>query len=1028
MPAFSPLLRLTIGLILLTVSLLLVGDLLGLAPDQRRAELAARKSIAEALAIQVSSEVGEGRMRAVADTMAALVQRSDRVLSVGLRRPAGKQAVVAGDHALHWAGYDKEKSSATHVLVPIHDTTGRWGTLEVRFVDLDGFMTRLFAGGSLAAIIAFMALAGTAVYWLFLKRALHELDPSAVVPDRVRVALDVLTEGLVILDRDEHIVLVNHAFEEKLGLAAAKLTGRKLSSLDWVRVADGEVVAEADMPWRALLETQQVPRPVQLRLNSQGGKELIFSASTAAIKGPDGRIRGVLVTFDDVTELEKRNADLRRALDVLKKSQREITRQNRELHVLATRDPLTGSLNRRSLFEGLGTLLREAREEGLPLSCIMVDIDHFKSVNDRFGHATGDKVIKMLAEILSDSVRAEDLVGRYGGEEFCVVLPGLEEDKAAQVAERMRVAVHDGKAEAFTSALRVSASFGVASAGGISLASELVDRADKALYEAKETGRNRVRSWSELGLAESEKTVSRQAESVPEPTEEMPQDGEEAAVLRQRIVALETMFRDQSDTAVRSTIDEAGLASRVVLFDRIGQAIERGRRYGMRLAVLSLEVDTVQRVSHTLGHSAAEKLVKLTAARIKGSLRSTDTVAVAGDGDIRFTVSRMGNSEFAVLLTDMKLAESATWVVKRIFTELREPIVVEGNEVLLSASIGVSLYPHDGEEAEDLLTHAGTALYEAKAQPEREAFCYYSADLNRRSKQQLQMESQLQQAIDREEMFLHYQPIVNLQTGRIQSFEALLRWRHPELGMVSPEFFIPIAEQTGAIDRIGEWVLEMACRQLKAWYSEGYEDLQVAVNLSAIQFRRADLAERVIGVMEQEQVSPRSLNLELTEQALIENLDTAVGIIERLHSAGVRVVLDDFGTGYSSLNYLKRFPIHTVKIDRSFLTDFAAHPHDTEIVNAIIAMAHGLGLEVVAEGVENQHQIQVLKRLGCDEMQGFLLSRPVSREVATDLLRKPMAIRRLVRGSGNLPGENLGGVADTVSSILNEPPQRRVLS
>jgi diguanylate cyclase (GGDEF)-like protein/PAS domain S-box-containing protein len=1033
-------LRLTIGLILLTISILLVGDLLGLTPDPKRAELSARKAIAEALAVQVSLDVSESRWDAVAETIKTLQQRNAAVLSVGLRATGGRLLASAGDHVAAWVPADGDKSTADHVQVPIHGKEGRWGTLEVSFEPLGGFFYGLFTGGSFAAVILFIAVAGFAAYWLFLKRALNELDPSAVVPDRVRAALNVLAEGLVILDRAERIVLVNAAFERKLGQSAESLVGRKLSALEWLPADQEKREEGGKLPWLALLENGEVPEGTALKLRAPVKEVFTFAVNVAPIKAQDGAVRGAVVTFDDVTVLERKNLDLERALGRLQESQREITRQNRELQVLATRDPLTGALNRRSLFEGLGTLLRESAQEGQPLSCIMVDIDHFKSINDRFGHATGDKVIKLLARILTDTVRAEDLVGRYGGEEFCVILPGVDEVEAAEIAERMRVAVRDGKGAKFTSAIHITSSFGVScTRDGMLTPGDLVDRADKALYVAKESGRNRVERWSEQPAANTHDggkppakltmvPEALAAEPVAKPTSRdipdsvMDEDGD---ALRARIADLEAVIRELNEARIAGD-DANSLPSRVVLYDRIKQAIERTHRFGTRLAVLSIDVDTVQVVDNTLGHAAAEKLVTMTAARLRRILRSTDTVAAQGVEDVGVSVSRLGRGEFGILLTDMNDADSVTWIVQRMLSTLAEPIELEGNDVFLAVSIGVSVYPSDGEDPEALLTNAGAALREAKTAPGRDVCMFYSADMNRRSKEQLNLESHLHRAVERGDLYLEYQPSVDVRTGQIVGLEALLRWRHPEWGLVSPELFVPIAEHTGLIDEIGLWVLTTACRQLKLWHDAGHEQLVMSVNFSAVQLRKRDLAERVIATVKNEGLAPESVVAELTESALIQNLETAVELVDQLHQGGLRVALDDFGTGYSSLGYLKRFPIDVVKVDRSFLRDFPSHAHDLTIVSAIIAMAHSLGLRVVTEGVETEEQLCILQNLECDEIQGYLFSRPIPREQMTALLARPTEIRRMVRNT-SMKGAGGPRIAESpVAGVLNEPPVRSV--
>lgn len=1028
----SPIFRLSIGLILLTVSLLLVGDLLGLTPDQTRAELNARRVIAEALAVQVSTDVSEQRIDAVIRTLKALQERNDDVLSVGLRHVDGRLVAIAGDHVEHWDPTIGKHSTSAQVQVPIYSTDGPWGIVEVTFQPLDSMWVAMFRGGSIATVILFVGLTGFAAYWLFLKRALNELDPSAVVPDRVRAALDALAEGLVIIDRSGRVVLVNEAFERKLGQSRQTLIGNLLSALQWQGMGEKGTDGDLIYPWQILLETGDVPPSSQLVLLTPARERLTFGVNCSPIKVPDGSIRGVVVTFDDLTQLEHKNSELQRAMERLEVSQREITRQNRELHVLATRDPLTGVLNRRSLFEGMKTLLDETEAAGEPLSAIMVDIDHFKSINDRFGHATGDKVIKLLADILTQNVRTDDLVGRYGGEEFCVALPGVDEEQATAIAEQMRVVISDGKSAKFTSSMRISASFGVSTNDGDRLSpGALVDLADKALYEAKESGRNRVCRWSQTAdnagaskvAAQDQVAVSEaesDAESICVTDPELIKDNE---ALRSKIAELEVIVGQIVGDKKDGYDDVTGLPNRIVLADRIKQSVERSRRSNSKMAVLAVDVDAIKLVRDMQGNGAAEKLMKAVGDRLRRAVRSADTVAVPGADDLEISISTIGNGEFALLLTDMPNAECTTWIVQRIFGIMEQVAEVDGNEVLLDTRIGISIFPNDAEEPEDLLANAATALREARTMPDRQSCLYFSKTMNERSKEQLQLQSQLSQALERDEFYLEYQPSIHLGDGRISGVEALVRWHQPERGLVRPDIFIPIAEHAGLIDRLGDWVIDTAIHQLKSWHSMGCDHLTMSINFSALQFRREDLVQRVVDKVNEVGVPPASLIVEITETTLIQNLESAVSVVEGLSAAGLRIALDDFGTGYSSLSYLKRFPIDIVKIDRTFLRDFPTQAHDTEIVAAIISIAHNLGLTVVAEGVETERQFEVLQNLQCDEIQGFLLSRPLSRESASALLLNPGKIRRIVRG---IDGEKARVLP--MLDVINPAGERRAAS
>jgi EAL domain-containing protein (putative c-di-GMP-specific phosphodiesterase class I) len=330
---------------------------------------------------------------------------------------------------------------------------------------------------------------------------------------------------------------------------------------------------------------------------------------------------------------------------------------------------------------------------------------------------------------------------------------------------------------------------------------------------------------------------------------------------------------------------------------------------------------------------------------------------------------------------------------------MSQSLEIDGHEIFLTCSVGISLYPHDGDCADALIKNANAARYSAKQHLSRNNYAFYSADLNQSSYKHLWFESQLYHALEQGELSLHYQPKIDLQTGRINSMEALVRWDNPKLGSVSPEIFIPVAERTGLINKIGEWVTREACRQARRWVDAGFVDVGVAVNLSALQFRQEDLHQRIIATLEDVGLEHRLLEVEITESVVMENYDMAIRILEGLNKAGIHLAVDDFGTGYSSLAYLKYLPLSTLKIDRSFLSGTVPDKQDELIITAIIAMAHSMGLAVVAEGVENTAQKAFLAGLGCDEIQGYLVSEPVPQDAVLALLRKHNSEDLLTRGT-----------------------------
>jgi diguanylate cyclase (GGDEF)-like protein/PAS domain S-box-containing protein len=415
-----------------------------------------------------------------------------------------------------------------------------------------------------------------------------------------------------------------------------------------------------------------------------------------------------------------------------------------------------------------------------------------------------------------------------------------------------------------------------------------------------------------------------------------------------------------------------GLPNRTLFQDRLAQAMKQARRHGKLVAVVLLDLDNFKAINDGWGHSYGDQLLAEVARRLKDALRADDTVA------------RLGGDEFALVLPDLGQVEHAGQIVDKVLHVFAEPFSIGEYEVHSGASIGVTVYPMDGGDIATLLRNADMAMYRAKSEG-RGCARFFTPDLNNIMQDALQLQTYLRNAVEAGDLELHYQPQIDLRGGEIRGVEALLRWSHAELGQVSPARFIPVAEACGLIMPIGAWVLDTACRQIRAWQDAG-TPVRVAVNLSAHQFRQRDLTRLVRDALDNSGASPTLLELEITESAVMEEPEIAARVLNDLESLGVTVALDDFGTGYSSLAYLKVFSLHKLKIDRSFIQDLARDPDDAAIVRGLISLAHSLGLTVVAEGVENVEQRQMLIRLGCDEYQGWLHSRAAPAEVCGRLL------------------------------------------
>ena len=416
-----------------------------------------------------------------------------------------------------------------------------------------------------------------------------------------------------------------------------------------------------------------------------------------------------------------------------------------------------------------------------------------------------------------------------------------------------------------------------------------------------------------------------------------------------------------------------GLANRNLLMDRIDQAIANGHRYGHAAAVLLVDLDRFKFINDSMGHPAGDQVVQEVARRLVGCAREGDTVA------------RMGGDEFVLVLNRVDGEQDVVRVLKRIVNSIAEPMLIEGRQLHITTSLGVSLFPKDGNDAETLLRYADTAMYRAKEQG-RDGYWFYTADMNTRMMERLAMEGNLRHALENQEFVLHYQPQVDLRSGRIVGAEALIRWHSPTQGMVAPGKFIPLAEETGLIIPIGDWVLRSACQQAKRWQAAGLPKIRVAVNISALQFRQKLFTDRVKALLEESQLDATHLELEITESMLMHDVEGAIVILDALKALDLHQSLDDFGTGYSSLNYLKRFPIDVLKLDQSFVRDILLDSDDAAIANTVISLGHSLNLKVVAEGVETAEQYAYLQEHHCDTVQGYYFSRPLPADAFEEFL------------------------------------------
>ncbi|MGA9380144.1 MAG: EAL domain-containing protein [Phormidium sp.] len=423
-----------------------------------------------------------------------------------------------------------------------------------------------------------------------------------------------------------------------------------------------------------------------------------------------------------------------------------------------------------------------------------------------------------------------------------------------------------------------------------------------------------------------------------------------------------------------------GLPNRKMFSDLLSASLKNASRRQGKVAVMFLDLDRFNKINDILGHDVGDRLLKATAQRLTSCFQEYHTIA------------RWGGDEFTILLPYINNTEYAAKLAQKILDILKPPFIIDNHYLHITCSIGIAIYPQNGQDGDTLIKNADVALYNVKRNG-RNNYSFYSPTINAEDSELLILENRLHHAWDRGEIILYYQPRVNIATGKISGIEALVRWQSPELGFVSPGKFIPIAEETGLIVPLGEWILYTACQQVKAWFDQGLSEIRVAVNLSARQFQQPNLVQMIAQILTNTELNPESLELEITETIAMQNVKLTKEKLEQLSQMGIHISMDDFGTGYSSLSYLKQFPLHSLKIDRSFVSDITFDPCDVAIASAIVALGRGLNINVVAEGVETEAQLECLRQLGCAEIQGYFFSPPLPAQDTIKLLKKHQSVR-----------------------------------
>ena len=803
--------------------------------------------------------------------------------------------------------------------------------------------------------------------------------------ERHRAALEGSPDPVLICDLSGQITYLNPAFTLVFGWRREDLLGRSID----LEPGSGP----SDAPRLSDLVLGQDPQGKQdTQLYAKGGRLVDVSISTARYRPPSSPEEGVIITLRDITERKRAETELRRNQASLARAQKMAHLGNweyypatgqvicsEEVYNIYGLEPSPGSespVTLEQVFQSVHSedleMVRKTLRRVLELPQGSLDLEH-RIVRP----GGGQRIVHQLAEVVRDPQgnllalvgAVQDITKRRESEEQMRLLARIFEN----TIEGILVTDAQGVIQMVNHAFTAITGFGE---------DEAVGHKPNILNSQRQGPQFYQRMWKQLlrnGHWQGEIWNRRKnGEAFPEwltITALKDSQGNTSHYVGVFHDITESKRSEERITYQAYHDALTGLPNRLLFNDRLSMAIARAHRKSIGLAVLFLDLDNFKNINDSMGHAMGDLLLQSVAKRLVRWVREEDTVA------------RLGGDEFIMLLQTAGDVDFAVYVAQRIQESLAQPFRLKGQEFYITASIGITIYPHDGRDAETLVSNADLAMYRAKDEG-RNNYKLFTPAMNARVVRRMSLERNLRKALDRGEFLLHYQPKVDLRTERVTGLEALVRWLRPELGLVSPDEFIPLAEETGIIVPLGEWVLGEACARTKAWHQAGFTDLQVAVNLSPRQFQQPNLVQMVEATLARTGLSPSCLELEITENVVMSSVEEAIETLLELSHLGVQLSMDDFGRGYSSLYYLKRFPMNTLKIDRSFVADIASDSEDASIVNTIISMSRSLNLKVVAEGVETPEQVEFLRSLNCDQMQGYFYSRPVPPELVPALLMK----------------------------------------
>nr|WP_326493859.1 EAL domain-containing protein [Rhizobium sp. SL86] len=783
---------------------------------------------------------------------------------------------------------------------------------------------------------------------------------TRTVPSRVQSAFDTLSDGVAVVDPRSNILLVNKSLANILDSDQNTLVDHELSALLWRKLKRGSELAE--LPWLTALRENKAVTDVPMNLRRESGDIVNILVNATSIS-PDGKtVHGALVTFKDVTAIERKSRDLSIAYNKLQQSETEIKKQNSQLKYLANHDPLTTCLNRRALFEQFERKYQSALLSGGDLTCLMIDVDHFKSVNDTYGHAVGDDVIAGLAHTLLEAGGPDDLVGRYGGEEFCLVLDGVDLNAAKELAEELRGLVKQRSPEWLKQDKTLSISIGIAPVDGqVGTVHAAVNNADQALYAAKKAGRDRSVIWN----PSSENSILQNKpgdEPLVRPIGGEAENGRVKLVPKQK-TPLENFTRRIEKSLIQSGDDQNAIA---VICVNLDSQSECEARFGSR-------------VSAELMRNASDSLDAI--------FRDADMMSLMSGKERRVSIQPIDVSMFLIELTQANDSGSLFWVLQRLVEKLSSLFnsVVGGPPVRFS--VGACLYSNDVQTARALIDNAIAAQRLASRQEGDHTFQVFSSNMASVVDDRNSLEKGIQQALRNSEFQLHFQPIINLSTGDVSGAEVLLRSTNEYLKNTSIDAVIQVAEKTGLIHDVSEYVFGKAFAIISEWHRQGVSVPLISINISAEQLKGNDIIYDILKSVETYGVNPASIQLEMTESAMVTDIVQTSEILRTLQTYGFHIALDDFGTGQSSLAHLLDFNPDTIKIDKSFVQSIETNQANQILVTTIADLSRKIGAKVTAEGVETPRQLELLAEMGCHHVQGYVISKALPAELFVEWLR-----------------------------------------